>query len=82
MRMRRRLCIYINRSVVQAGKLEVKMGELKQEVVEANVNSLQKELHNEDGHRLLAAGQSSASGRTLWFQVWESFGWWGEGQVW
>ena len=44
MRMRRRLCIYINRSVVQAGKLEVKMGELKQEVVEANVNRLQKEL--------------------------------------
>ena len=38
--------IYINRSVVQAGKLEEKMGELKQEVVEANksVNSLQKEL--------------------------------------
>ena len=36
----------INRSVVQAGKLEEKMGELKQEVVEANksVNRLHKEL--------------------------------------
>ena len=43
--------ITINRSVVQAGKLEEKMGELKQEVVEANksVNRLQKELQMTTG---------------------------------
>ena len=73
--------IYINRSVVQAGKLEEKMGELKQEVVEANksVNSLQKELQMSLAG---AAGKPLASGSALWFQVWERFGWWGEGQVW
>merc|ERR1719318_1229768 len=39
------------RSVVEAGKLEEKMGELKQEVVEANksVNRLQKELQMTTG---------------------------------
>ena len=60
--------IYINRSVVQAGKLEEKMGELKQEVVEANksVNSLQKELQMS---LTGAAGKPLASGSALWFQV-------------